>query len=413
MRMSLIIRTEKMVAGGDCLARVNGKNVFVPLAVPGEELEIEITKSFRDYDLARIVRVLSPSPHRVEPFCPLYGLCGGCNMQHIEPAHQAELRKEILRECFGREGVRVPEIEVISASDRNYRARIQLTDGGLNKKETNEIVPIDGCPVATCEINSYLRETPQSGRPRGRVHIFGDGRIVSPESKVIVAEESGRGSGEIVVRGGAKRGGTLRMQRDRRFAGTTLSRANRCELGLLGRTIAFDARGFFQSNLAVLEKAVSALTRNMGGRNLLDMYAGCGTFSVFLADFFGRVFMVEHNRDAVVFAEENLRGKAHESFGMSGGSWVRHCAAQTVSRNGAFDAVVIDPPRSGMERQVRDWLCVTRVPQVRSLSCDPSTHARDSRSLVRAGYTLARLRLLDFYPHTAHIESMADFEYTE
>ena len=89
--MSRIVTVQKMVSGGDCLAQVNGKNVFIPFALPGEELEIEVTKSFRDYDLAKIVRIITPSPHRVQPFCPLYGTCGGCNMQHIDNEYQKEL----------------------------------------------------------------------------------------------------------------------------------------------------------------------------------------------------------------------------------------------------------------------------------------------------------------------------------
>ena len=420
--MSFIVKTEKMVAGGDCLAHINGKNVFVPFALPDEELEIEITKSFRDYEKARITRIIQASPHRVEPFCPLYGVCGGCNMQHISADYQIELRKSILRECFEREGVTCPPIEVISAQDKNYRARIQLTDGGFNQKESNEIVNLEHCPVATNEINGYLKNTAQKARPRGRVHLFGDERIVTEgifsqnpsNNKVIVAEEREKASREIKVQGVSfKRKEKLRLPANRHFAGTTLNQNNRCEIMLSGKKIAFDVQGFFQSNLSVLEKTISALTRNMGGRNLLDMYSGCGTFSVFLSDFFDTVCMVEHNRDAIVFAEENLRGKKHESFGLSGENWVRFSAESCIKNNGEFDAVVIDPPRSGMEKSVCQWLCRSKIPQIRSVSCNPSTHARDSHFLVKSGYTLSKLYLLDFYPHTAHIESLACFERVE
>ena len=415
--MPCIVKTEKMVAGGDCLARISGKNVFIPYALPGEELEIEITKSFRDYDIAKITKIIAPSPHRAEPFCPLYEKCGGCNLQHIAPDYQTELRKSILRECFEREGIEnLPEIEVISGQTKNYRARIQLTDGSFNKKTSNETVPLDYCPVATNEINSYLKSTDQNERPRGRIHLFGDERICNenPNEKLIVAEEREKGSQEIKVRGaGAKRKEKLHLRQKHRFAGTSLNQSNRCEINLLGKRIAFDVRGFFQSNIPVLEKAIFEITRNMGGHNLLDMYAGCGTFSVFLADFFDKVCIVEHNRDAIVFAEENLRGREHESFGLSGENWVRFNAENYIAGNGDFDAVVIDPPRSGMEKTVCQWLCRSKIGQIRSVSCNPSTHARDAHFLLKAGYKLSKLYLLDFYPHTAHIESLANFEYTE
>lgn len=411
--MSHIIHTEKMVAGGDCLAHINGKNVFVPFALPDEELEVEITKSFRDYDTAKITRILKSSPHRVEPFCPLYGTCGGCNLQHIDSEYQVELRKSILRECFEREGIQCPEIEIISGSDKNYRSRIQLTNGSFNKKASNELVNLENCPIATEEINTYLKNTAQNERPNGRVHLFGDKRI-SADSKVIIAEERERIPREIKVQGASsKRKEKLRLQANRHFAGTTLNQNNRCEINLLGKKIAFDVQGFFQSNLEVLEKTVEAVTRNMGGRNVLDMYSGCGTFSVFLADLFDKVCMVEHNRDAIVFAEENLRGKNHESFGLSGENWIKFSSEKYIENNGEFESVVIDPPRSGMEKEVCKWLCRSKIPQIRSVSCNPSTHARDASFLVKAGYHLSKLYLLDFYPHTAHIESLACFEYTD
>lgn len=170
---------EKIVFGGSCLSKVNGKNVFIPFAIPGEKIEIEITKSFRDYDLAKIVKVIEPSAHRVMPFCPLYGKCGGCNMQHIDIEYQRQLRSSMLKDCFEREGIACPPIEIISGSEKNYRSRLQLTDGGLNEKKSNNVLNLNFCPVATEQINNYLSRVPQNERPEGRVHFFGDKRIVS------------------------------------------------------------------------------------------------------------------------------------------------------------------------------------------------------------------------------------------
>ncbi|MBQ0052438.1 MAG: 23S rRNA (uracil(1939)-C(5))-methyltransferase RlmD [Treponema sp.] len=421
------IIAEKMVAGGDCLAKINGKNVFIPYAIPGEKLEVEITKSFRDYDTAKIIKILEPSSHRVEPFCPLYGKCGGCNLQHIDSDYQKELRKEILRDCFEREGIPCPEIQVVSGSDKAYRGRIQLTDGGFNEKESNSIVQLTNCPIATAEINNYLAETDQKFRPKGRVHIFGDERVQTASlvskkqnknenySKVIIAEETQRTSRDIKLQGKAsqKRKQRLHLQKNTYFAGTTLNQNNKCTINLAGKKIDFDVQGFFQSNLEVLEKTIAEVMRNMGGKNVLDMYSGCGTFSVFLADIFEKVFLVEHNRDAIVFAETNLAGTKHESYGQSGEKWVQENAQNIIANNGNFDAVVIDPPRSGMEKAVCQWLCRNKVSQIRSVSCNPSTHARDAHFLVKSGYNLTKLYLLDFYPHTAHIESLANFEYVE
>ena len=162
-------------------------------------------------------------------------------------------------------------------------------------------------------------------------------------------------------------------------------------------------RGFFQSNLQVLSKSIEKVTDFLSGENVLDMYAGCGTFSVFLKDKFEKITLVEHNRDALLFAEQNLSGKNHISFGLSGEKWAQE------QKNSNFDAVVIDPPRSGIEKGVMEFLKKSEIPVIRSVSCDPATHARDAKQLTESGRTLEKLFLLDFYPQTSHIESLAWF----
>ena len=415
------IIAQKIVPGGDCIGNIGGKTVFIPFAIPGEKLEIEITDSKRDYDTGKILKIIEPSPYRVTPVCPLYQQCGGCNMMHINPNFQKELRKEMLKICFERENISLPEIEVISGDDTGYRYRFQLHDGGLLKKQSNEAVRVDFCPVATSEINEYLKNTVQNERPGGRIHVFG-GKNVIPElntgagffrdkrfPKVILAEqENKKEQVETVIRSGKRK---VKRAVNHYFAGTVLNPANIVTVQIAGKNISFDVQGFFQSNISVLEKAAQLVCKDLSGKNVLDMYSGAGTFSVFLADHFEKVTMVEHNRDAMVFAEMNMRGTNHVSYGVSGAKWVAQNAPSIIKSEGNFDAVVIDPPRSGMEKQVCQWLCKEKPRYIRSVSCDAATHARDAAFLIKAGYTLKSLYLLDFYPQTAHIESLACFEW--
>ncbi len=409
--MTHTVTVEKMVFGGECLAHINGKNVFIPYAIPGETLEVEITKSSRDFDKAKIVKIIKPSEHRVKPFCPLYGICGGCNMQHIQSDFQKELRVSMLRDCFQREGIEIGEIEVISGEDRGYRSRIQLHDGGFYQRDTNNLVPLDYCPVATEQINEYLKNTPMKNRPRGRVHLFGDKRVNNaPQTNgVLIAEERTVETKKILGKTKKKIKNTV----PHRFQGTVFNNANICSVSIKDKNIQFDVQGFFQSNLDVLEKSIDAVLKNMGGSSVLDMYSGCGTFSVFLADHFKNTTLVEHNRDALVFAEMNMAGSKHESYGVSGEKFVRENIPAIEAKTGIYDAVVIDPPRSGMEKSVLHYLCNHKTHQIKSISCDPATHARDAKALVKSGYTLTKLYLLDFYPQTAHIESLAFLENME
>lgn len=404
------IIAEKIVFGGNSLGKIDGKNVFVPLAVPGERLEVEVEKSARDYDIARITKIVEPSPHRVPAPCEYYGKCGGCNMMHIHPDFQRELRRSVLRDVFARHGIDISSgIEIISGPDYGYRARFQLTDGGLSCRNSNEIVPVRHCLCAEKPVNDFLAAS-YGTRGKGRTHVFGSVfmRDAGGHQNVIISRAGDDKSAGTVRNPPSTKGRKYKFKENRRFSGTIFSLEHCAAVTLCKKDILFDVRGFFQSNLFVFEKTLEIIRSMLpGGANALDMYAGSGVISAFLAEKYGNVVMVEHNRDALVYAERNLAGLPHMSFGMSGEAWVRDCAASCPE----FDVCVIDPPRSGMEEAVRDYLCRSGIPLVLSLSCDPATHARDCASLLRSGgYRLREILLLDFYPNTGHIESLAVLE---
>ena len=402
----MTIITDKMVFGGKSLGKIDGKNVFIPYTIPGEKLEIEITENNKDYDNAEIVKILEASPHRIEPACRYYGKCGGCNMMHIEPAYQKELRKGILTDIFRQNGIDISEkTQIISGPDYNYRARFQLNDGGLSQKKSNVVIKIEECLCAEAAVNDYLKKTAENpeSRPAGRCHLFGSS--FSQDGLKIAQEEKKDNKPNIT--GGGQKNKKLKIKENHYFSGTVASPQNTMNVSFGGHNLSFDVRGFFQSNLFVFEKVCRLITDLLpGGKNILDMYSGCGSISTFLTEKYENVVLVEHNRDALVFAEQNMAGTKHMSYGLSGAAWVKNCAAALP----AFDACTIDPPRSGMEKEVCQWLCNSNIPLILSLSCDPATHARDCAKLISAGYELKQMYLLDFYPNTSHIESLAVLE---
>lgn len=399
----MTIITDKMVFGGKCLGKIDGKNVFVPYTIPGEKIEINITEKNKDYDNAEAVSIIESSPHRIIPPCHYYGKCGGCNMMHIEPSYQKELRKSILTDIFRQNGIDISgKTEIVDGPDYNYRCRFQLNDGGLSQRKSNVVIKVEECLCAEKKVNEYLKNTAEEpdARPRGRSHLFGSS--FSTEELKIAAEEEFRNP-KTKITGGGQKNKKLKIKENKYFAGTLASPENTMTVALGGHKLSFDVRGFFQSNLFVFEKVCRLITDLLpGGKNILDMYSGCGSISTFLTEKYENVVLVEHNRDALVFAEQNLAGKKHVSYGLSGANFVKTCAASLPQ----FDACTIDPPRSGMEKEVRDWLCESKIPLILSLSCDPATHARDCARLISAGYTLKQTYLLDFYPNTSHIESL-------
>ena len=404
---TVTVTTEKTVFGGLSIAKIDSKTVFIPYSMPGETLSVKIVQHKNDYDNAEIVKIIKASPNRVEAPCKYYGQCGGCNMMHIAPEYQRELRKQMLADIFADNKIKLEvPIQTIYGPDTNYRARFQFTDGGLSKKSDNTIINIDKCLCAEKVINDYLAATPFEERPKGRIHVFGSEKIESLEGKIKLAipqaPQNHSHAGKALTKGGKK----LKVKENRYFKGTIINDETVAAVKILDKTLHFDVRGFFQSNLFVFEKVIQKIMELLpGGQNIIDIYAGCGSISTFLTDKYENVTLVEHNRDALVFAEQNLAGKKHVSYGLSGENWVKTCSSYCPP----FDACVIDPPRSGMEKAVCDYLCTSKIPVILSMSCDPATHARDAFKLIQAGYKLEKLFLLDFYPNTSHIESLALF----
>ncbi len=362
-------------------------------------MRVEITRKTRDYDEARIVEILEPSAHRVMPECPLYQKCGGCNMMHADYDFQLELKKHIMLDTFERAGARLPQIKVVSKNPLGYRNRMEFLSGGLKKRASNTVVDLDICPVAAPEINRWLSEVPRQSRPKNRAIVFGSERA---NPNFAIAEiTSGINS--------QKSDATEKSRREKKFRAarnpSQIILQNPVEINLCGKKIAFDAKGFFQSNVGMLELALPMIMEGLSGKHALDLYSGCGTFSVFLGERFSRVTMVEHNKGAVVFAEQNMAGVPHSTFAVSGANFVKYHAESVSRQCGDFDLVFADPPRSGMEKEVCDWLCKSGIPKIAYLSCDTATQARDVAKFAQNGYSIEEAWLLDFYPQTSHLET--------
>ena len=396
---TITVNTEKTVFGGDTIAKFDSKTIFIPFSMPYETLTVKILQHKKDYDNAEIVKIESKSPYRVEPKCKYYTSCGGCNMMHIQSNYQKQLKIQMLEDIFLQNKIDIKgTVLLIDGPDFNYRSRFQLNNGGLSEKKSNNIIPITQCECADEQINEYLKNTKFENRPQGRIQVFGSNNIQNTQ-KVFLSNPTVKKNEQVYTKSNKKN----KPKQKNYFAGTILSEENKVTVQLLDKNISFDVRGFFQSNLHVYQKVINLIVDLLpGGQNILDMYAGCGSISAFLGKKYQNVTLVEHNRDALVFAEENMKETPHVSYGLSGENWVKTCASFCPK----FDAVVIDPPRSGMEKEVRDYLCKSKIPFICSLSCDPTTQARDIKELLENGYEIQKTYLLDFYPNTSHIESL-------
>jgi len=376
MTSRLSLHIDKLIPGGEGLARHEGRVVFVPGVLPGEEVVAEITEAKKDFARARVVEIKTASPDRVTPACPHAGTCGGCDWLHIDPAAQARQKVELVRDSLRRlAGFDWPELAIETGSPFGYRNRIQAhTDGsgrfGFLERGGHGFVPVTSCPVAHASLQPLLAAGTLS-RQTDRLLAFG---YHDASGNPHFAREDKNPNAEISVT-------------------------------ILGKKIRFPLKGFFQSNLEMMEKLIPYAVEGLEGKVALDLYAGVGLFGAFLKDHFERVVCIEFNRAALRYAKQNVAGDDNE-FLMEAVEDVVELRGNPLAQERA-DAAVIDPPREGLDKAVRAWLRDKPVEKLVYVSCNPVTLARDLKDLLAGPYELTDLRLFDFYPQTSHIEAVA------
>lgn len=365
-----IVEVGSVAHGGHCVARLDGQVVFVRHALPGERVSLRITDRTSSFLRADAVEVLDASPDRVTPPCPWTRSCGGCDFQHVRPDAQRRLLGDVVREQLKRlagldwDG----EVEEV-APELGWRTRMQYTrapDGrlGLRAHRSHDVVPIDWCRIAHPDLPPV-----------------GD---VAPAAERVEAVLSSTGE-QAVVADGRRVSGPRRITervRHRRFG--------------------VAAAGFWQVHPRAAEtlvEAVLAAAEIRPGDRVADLYAGVGLFSAFAAEQVGptgQVVSVEWDRVASAEAERNLTDLPQAE--------VRQGATERVTRSlGTADVVVLDPPRAGAKKAVRDiaGLGARRLVYV---SCDPASLARDLARFADLGYRVRDVRAFALFPMTHHVE---------
>ena len=433
----MLLNVDKMIYGGDGLARMPaneygpGKAVFIPFVLAGEQIEADIAEQRAGFARAELKGIVQSSEFRVQPDCPYFGPCGGCQYQHSNYAHQLVIKEGILRETLARNAKITWEqpIGVHAAGPWQYRNRTRLQVEmspfrlGYFRAGSRQLVAVEQCPISSPLINRGIEAILAIGRSGNvpdallAVEFFADHadenllielHLTSPPRKndVLLPRLAQRlralpAIAGIVIMVAKHDGGTQRWTQtveDPQLFGT-----DSLTYEVAGQEYRVSAGSFFQVNRHLLPLMVRLVCDGKSGRAAIDLYAGVGLFSLALAKNFERVIAVEGDPTSFVDLDKNRPGNVTAER-TSVGEFLG------TSRDGKIDLVIVDPPRAGLNREVVQKVLQLRAHRFTYVSCDPVTLARDLRILLDGGYALRSLQMLDLFPQTAHLETIAELD---
>jgi 23S rRNA (uracil1939-C5)-methyltransferase len=430
---------EKMVDGGFGLGRLDGGIVVLIRAVlPGEKVVVREISRKKDFIAATLAGILSPSPERVAPPCPLYGRCGGCDLQHASYACQLRLKKAILADTLARApggglalAAQAMENPVAAPEQFGYRQRIRLqvaVDGsfGFFRTGSHHLEPVSACRLARDELNTVLRQLHGSGTFRDlAIRCSGFELLFNPDGGVVILllhfRRKPRPADAVLAEtlaGETSRLGAILMVVEghglydplrRVFPPSPPALSHTVFLESLRESLTFswEATGFCQVNLRqndTLVRLVLEIASGSPRQRILDLYCGAGNFSLPLARSGAEVLGIDSQNSGIRSARRNT-----ERNGIPACRFVKDQVAAGVrtllAEGRTFDTIILDPPRQGAP-DTAPLLPDLGAAQIIYVSCNPPTLARDLVRLTAAGYTVARLVPLDMFPQTHHIETV-------
>jgi 23S rRNA (uracil1939-C5)-methyltransferase len=411
---------ERILPGGLGLAHAASRTVMVALAAPGDRVRVRVDRVKGHVAFASIVEIIEPAPVRVEPPCPYFGRCGGCNFQQLSYQAQLAAKIEIIRDCLRRLGgiETVPPFEITPAPHEwHYRARAQWQNDAVRRRlgyfeaNSRHVCDVAECAVLVPELQrelEVLRERMTQGELCDDARYF---RAVSGDEGVSVAAGvSGRGSSPTVMEG---------------VGVADITRTIR------GERYHLNADSFFQTNVDLVPALIDAALADVRGETAIELYSGVGLFTVPLARRFANVMAVEDDAAASDFARRNLSDAGVSSAevvnqdvadwlenlecagfdgaldsGSKAASPLRSAAALQKAAALQIDFLLLDPPRTGAESRVIAAILRLKPKQISYVSCDPATLARDLKKLIAGGYSINSIKAFDMFPQTHHAETV-------
>ena len=393
--------------GGDAMGRLpDGRAVFVPFGLPGERARVQLTEEKKNFARGEIVEILEASPDRIVPKCKHFGACGGCHYQNLRYEKQLEFKTDILRDQLTRIGkVENPPVQPMVACPNpwNYRNHIQFSLDeagklGFQAPNSNRVIPISECHLPEAAINDFWRRVAfEPGMEVERVSL----RVGKDDDLMLVLESDSPDAPELEIEAG------ISIAHVYEEHAVVIAGNDHIVINVLGRDFKVSAASFFQVNTVMAGKMVEHLLNRLPvtlPSTLLDVYCGVGLFSAFFAPKCKSVIGIESSEssceDFAVNLDEFENVELYEGLAED---VIPHLEAK-------LDAVLVDPPRAGLDKAVVDGILKLSPQVIAYVSCDPSTLARDAARLINGGYMLKEVTPFDLFPQTYHIESISIFE---
>lgn len=360
------LNIEDLTSSGEGVGTVDGKKIFVEGALPHEQVEVEITLTKKRYAKAKLLKILKASPYRIDPICPLFGICGGCQIMHLDYPEQLKWKTSRVKNTLLRIAKISPSISPCAPSpdQLHYRNKIHLHKGGFHKRHSHEIVPINRCYIHN---KTGEKSLPQAKKCR----------------EAIIKTSLATDETMLICSGKPDRPFLIEKLADLEF-----------KVG---------PNDFFQVNpkqaLRMYNRAIECAELNSTAR-VLDAYCGVGCLTLLAAQKAKTVIGIESGREAIKHAEENAQRNSISNTAF-------YCAQveDKIPSLGTFDTIFLNPPRGGVDPQVLSTICAHPPKRLIYISCDPATLARDL-SQLKDLFKIEAVLPFDMFPQTTHVETL-------
>lgn len=404
------ITLEKLTYGGEAMGRLpDGRAVFVPFGLPGENVRVELTEDRKNFARGKLLEVIQAAPQRIQAKCKHFGLCGGCHYQNLSYENQLQAKTEILSDQLKRIGkIENPPVKpmVPSPLEWNYRNHVQFhltAEGklGFINSKGNSSFPIEECHLPETSIDTFWPELQfESNRDIERVSL----RAGQHEELLVVLESESPETPELEIEADVS---VVHLFDEH---AVVMAGQDYLTLNILDKDFHVSAASFFQINTLMAEKMIQHLITCLpvsSSSTLLDVYCGVGLFSKFFASKCERVIGIESSKSACEDFEINLDEFDNVELYEGAAEEILPALARQIVY---LSHMIIDPPRAGVEKQTLDAILLIKPQVIAYVSCDPATLARDAARLIVGGYRLAEVTPFDLFPQTYHIESISIFE---